>query len=374
MEGPRGARKEEFDQVLEIVDYVFRGGGNQPPMREQYSLLFNYDNLDNMRILVEDGKPVSHIGISESEIVVYGCKTKIGSIGSVCTCPEYRERGFATRLLEDCINKLYEDEADIMLVSGGRGLYKRAGCVDVGKVYNFTISQNDLQKFDDRGIALYPYEDRDLENILKVYQKEPVRFYRSFEDFRKVLDRKAKILTLRMADDFLGYLIVQIPTESKAGQRVSNVLEYAGVRKAIVDAIKPIFGRYNVEELNLNIPFHDTEFIYVFEQKGLEPTTGSIPGTIKIINFPRLMDRFHPYIEERLGKKKTDSIGFAQDSDRFTIYFGQEKFDTDGKSLVQIVFGTGDGREKELMPKGEMSKVLVDIFPLPFPWPGLNSV
>ena len=82
MEGPRGTKKEEFDQVLELVNYVFReNNGQLPNMREQYSLLFNYGNLDNMRIIIEDGKPVSHIGISESEIVVYGCKTKIGSIG-----------------------------------------------------------------------------------------------------------------------------------------------------------------------------------------------------------------------------------------------------------------------------------------------------
>ncbi len=383
MEGPRGTRKEEFNQVLELVNYVFRQSYNQPPnMGEWHSLLFNYDNLDNMRIIVEDNKPVSHIGISKSEITVYGCRTKVGSIGSVCTHPEYRGRGLATKLLEDCIRKLNEDEVDIMLVSGGRGLYKRAGCVEAGRVHNFRISWDDLEKFERQDIKVFPYEERDLADVMAIYQKEPVRFCRPLEDFRKVLgsgaamDRKAETLIVRMADNFLGYLVVQTPAEVKEGEkRVANVVEYAGVRTAIAGAISSLFNRYGIQEIGFNIPFHDIEFIYTFKRKELESTMGNIPGTIKIINFPGLMDRFRPYISERLGKKKKDSLTFTREDDRFAVYFGEEQFNTDGKSLVQIVFGTGDGKQEKMIPReGEMSKILRDIFPLPFVWPGLNSV
>ena len=87
MEGPRGTKKEEFDQVLKLANYVFRQSNNLPDMEKWYPLLFNDDNLENMRIILEDNRPVSLIGISEAEITVYGCRTKIGSIGSVCTYP-----------------------------------------------------------------------------------------------------------------------------------------------------------------------------------------------------------------------------------------------------------------------------------------------
>ena len=231
MEGPGGTRKEEFDQVLELVNCVFRQSSHQPPnVGECYPLLFNHDNLDNMRIIVEDNKPVSHIGILESEITVYGCRTKIGSIGSVCTYPEYRGRAFATRLLEDCIRKLNEDGVDIMLVSGGRGLYKRAGCVEAGRVHNFRISQDDLGKFSRQDIEVFPYEERNLADIMAIYQKEPVRFCRCREDFQKVLEsgacmgKKTEILMVCMADNFLGYLVVQIPTEAKEGKKRSAML------------------------------------------------------------------------------------------------------------------------------------------------------
>lgn len=383
MEGPRGTRKEEFGQVLKLVNCVFRQSSNQPPnMGEYYSLLFNHDNLDNLRIIAEDSKPVSHIGISESEITVYGCRTKIGSIGSVCTYPEYRGKALATRLLEDCIRKLNENEVDIMLVSGGRGLYKRAGCVEAGRVHHLRISQDDPGKLARQDIKLLPYEERNLADIVAIYQKEPVRFCRCLKDFKRVLgsgaaaDRKAEILMVYLADKCLGYLVVQVPIEAKEGEKkVASVVEYAGVRTAIADTIGPLFNRYDIQETSFHLPFHDLEFIYILKQKGLKSTIENIPGTIKIINFPRLMERFRPYIAERLGKKQSDRITFTQEDDRFAFCFDQEQFGVDGRSLVQIVFGACVGQQKETIPsKGEISRVLMDIFPLPFPWPGLNFV
>ena len=382
MEGPRGTRKEEFDQVLKLVNYVFRESNNQPPdMEKRYPFLFNEDNLENLRIILKDNRPISHIGISEAEITVYGCRTKIGSIGSVCTYPQYRGRGFATLLLENTIKKLDDDGADVMLVSGEGGLYKRAGCTEAGRVHKFRISGDDLKKFHAKNVKVFPCKEKNLENIVRVYQKERVRFFRPLEDFKKILttglamDRKAEILTVHKANEFLGYLAVQIPGEKEGKERISNVAEYSGIRRAILGATKPIFDRYDIEELSFNIPFHDAEFIYALKKKGFKSRIENIPGTLKIINFPRLMDRFRPYIEERLDKKTSDLIRFNQEKDRFTIGFGKEEFNTDARGLAQIVFGTHGEKEKEITPKkGKITKILREIFPLPSIWPGLNCV
>ncbi|MCK4419481.1 GNAT family N-acetyltransferase [Candidatus Aerophobetes bacterium] len=380
MEGPRGTRKEEFDQVLKLVNYVFRESNNQPSdMEKRYLFLFNEDNLENLRIILKDNRPISHIGISEAEIIVYGCRTKIGSIGSVCTYPQYRGRGFATLLLENTIKKLDDDGADVMLVSGEGGLYKRAGCTEAGRVHKFRISGGDLKKFHAKNVKVFPYEEKNLENIVRVYQKERVRFFRSLEDFKRILttglamDREAEILTIHKANEFLGYLAVQIPKEKEGKERISNVAEYSGIRRAILGVVKPIFDRYDIEELSFNIPFHDVEFIYALREKGFKSRIENIPGTMKIINFPRLMARFRPYIEERLGKKTSDLIRFNQEKDRFTIGFGREEFDTDARRLAQIVFGT-PGKEEIMVESRKIAKILKEIFPLPFIWPGLNCV
>lgn len=380
MEGPRGTRKEEFTEVIRLVNYVFRGGSNRPSnMEKWYPLLFNNDNLENMRIIWQDDRPVSHLAISESEIAIYGCKTKIGSIGAVCTDPEYRKRGFASLLLEDSIKKMDEDGVDVVLVSGGRNLYKRVGCVEAGRVHKFRISGSDLKRLNTEKVKVLPYQERNLKNIVGVYQKEAVRFLRSLEDFKRILttgaamDREAEILTVRKGDEFLGYLAIQIPAEKESEGRSSQVVEYSGVREAIIDAIRCIFERYNLQELSFNVPFHDSEFIYLLNQKNFASLMENIPGVIKIINFPRLMDRLGPYIEERLDKNKIDSLKFDQEGTRFSININGDQFNTDARRFTQIVLGRYDKKEKEMMPKeGEIGKILTDIFPLPFVWPGLN--
>jgi len=382
MEMPRGTRKEEFNQVIKLVNYVFRESSNGPSnMEKWFPLLFNDDNLENMRIIWQDDRPVSHLGISESEIAIYGCKTKIGSIGSVCTHPEYRKRGFASLLLEDGIKKMDKDGIDIALVSGGRNLYERAGCVEAGRVHKFRICGNDLKSFDTQKVKVFPYREENLENIVQVYQKEAVRFFRPLEDFKRILtagvamDREAEILTVHRADEFLGYLAIQIPGEKKGEARIGQVVEYSGTRGAIIDAVRCVFERYTLQELSFNVPFHDSEFIYLLNQKNVASLMENMPGVIKIISFPRLMHRLGPYIEERLGRKKIDSIKFEQQGDRASISINQEQFNTDARGLTQIVLGRYDKKEKEIVPKeGEIGKVLADIFPLPFIWPGLNYV
>jgi hypothetical protein len=185
------------------------------------------------------------------------------------------------------------------------------------------------------------------------------------------MNKKAEILIIRKNNNLQGYLVIQVPGEKKE----SLVVEYAGDRKAITDTINHIFNRYDIQKLKFNIPSHDTKLLYMFNQKNIKTIIKNTPGTIKIINFSRLMERLRPYLKKILGGKKTDAIRFVQDKNKFSICFGQEKFSADEKSLEQIVFGTYNGKEKEIIPKNrEISKILNDIFPLPFPWSGLNYV
>ena len=380
MQEPRGTKREEFEEVLKLVNYVFRESRNEPPnMGKWYPLIFNYNNLENMRIVLEDGKVVSHIGISESKIIVYGCTTKLGSIGSVCTHPEYRGRGLASLLLKDAMEKLDRDGVDIMLVSGGRGLYRRAGCVEAGIIYEFRVPQDKLKCFNFSDVELFPYKEEYLEEIVKLYQEEPVRFHRSLEDFRMILstgaamNRKAQTLLIRKDERILGYLVSQLPTQ-EGERKVSYIAEYSGARGAILDAIGSLFDRYGVQELILSVPFYDEEFVYLCQRMGLDWTTKNIPGhTVKIINLPRLMERFCSYLQERLGKKEADLVKFAQEGDSFIIQLGKEQAVLDQKMFTQIVFGNKEPKVA-LKVSEKISKILRSIFPLPLVWPGLNYV
>ncbi|RKY00076.1 hypothetical protein DRP77_12145 [Candidatus Poribacteria bacterium] len=376
IEGPRGTREEEFKKVMKLIDSVFRGEGFPSPSKQElYSILLNRDNLENMRIILVDGEPVAHLGIHEGELVIYGHRMKVGSIGSVCTHPDHRGRGYATALLRDAIRKLNEDGVDVMLVSGDRGLYRRAGCAPASKMYAFSIGKAELEQFRDPGIELVPYREEHIKRMIEIYEREPVRFHRKLEEFRRMLisgsDRNvgAETFVVLQRGELLGYLSVQPPVEPG----VSYLVEYAGSRWAAVGAMGYIFDIYGIDELRLVVPFHDREMIHLLRIRGLEGVPVEMPGyTVKVINFVGLMERLRPYMEERLGRIAR-LLGFRCEGERYLIRLGREELAVEGDAdLVRLIFGSAEG--SGMIPETGELKVLADLFPIPLVYPGLNYV
>jgi GNAT superfamily N-acetyltransferase len=349
---------------------------------EETSSIVSVDVV-SMDILL-DGESISHVGIRKREVVVYGCRIIVGCIGGVATKPEYRNRGLATRLMESSIRRIDEDDGDVMFVSGGRGLYRRLGCVDAGEVLEFNIKRSSAFAPIEPEIELRPYQEEDILKIASAYQKEPVRFHRSLEGFKWALRNshpvplwiRPDVLIMEHENEFLGYLCVQ-ESKKKEGREPGHgyISEYAGDRRAVISAIPTLFERYDFNDLQFWALHHDATFIRMLAECGIEHSRRNLMGhTFKIINFPRLMKRFRPYLEERVGIDVANSLEFTQKDDNFSIRLGDEEFSTDGRSLALIVFGSYDGREQELMPKESIiAKALNAIFPLPFIWPGLDS-
>jgi len=187
---------------------------------------------------------------------------------------------------------------------------------------------------------------------------------------------RTEVFMLFSGHDVLGHIVIQEPRDDRRGKgRVRAIAEYAGARSAIADSIKLLFDRYKMEELLFFIPEHESEFLHILHQMGIRGEKRNLSGhTFRIANLPRLMDRFTPYIEERIGRDRARSLNFAQESDQFTITYKQERLELDDESLVALIFGTSREIEGEVISRaGEMEELFQSLFPLPFLWPGLNS-
>jgi GNAT superfamily N-acetyltransferase len=405
MQGPRGTKPEEFDEVTELVNLVFHGGRPDPPtMKDNFPMLFSDWNLNNLRIIVEDDKVVSHIGVSQREISVYGCRTRVGSIGSVCTHPDYRGRGFATMLLKDTIKMLNADGATVMIISGGRGLYQRAECRGVGKRYNFNINRSDFIPSANtprppfgRGtdIEIVPYQEAEhLKQFAEIQQREAIRFLRPVDDFKAMLDvivmrrglgQRNDVLAIQKDGTCFAYMVISIDKKRDSEELVCRIGEYAGSRLAIISAIKILFGKHDFNELTVGALPQDTEFLYILETLGLQSSVNTLAGTMRIINFERLMEHFMPYLQQRLGRKTAEALQFkcakpSRESGtidgKHLFQFADEQFIIESEAdLVQLILGTPDNAELKIMPtEGKLAGILREILPLPFVWPGLNFV
>ena len=386
IEGPRGAREGELEKPS----------------------LFNRDSVDNVRVFVDNGKVVSHQEFYVREVSILGCKIRLGSIGGVDTLREYRKRGFATELFDDCTERMDADGADLMQVSGDRGLYRRGGCKRIGDVCYFRITKEDVPAGGD--VEVRPYEEGSLAGVIEAYQREPVRFSRSLSDFALMANRpapythgKGEILTLHEDNRLVGYVVAstgdpwsiailsigeEFPTfrqsywEDKTAKDVpltlGRVIEYAGMRTAILQSIGPLFARYGLEELNFFVPSHDTELVRLLKDMGAQFTyNDSAAGTFKMVNFPRFMQKLHPYMEEHLSREETDSLQFEQTNgspraeDRFTVRLGDEELVT--SDIEHLVFGTHEKKRPEIQGE-KLASVIERLFPVPLVWHGMNSI
>ena len=377
MEAPRAVRPEEMDTLRALTDTVFR-----PGLMDQYPQLFNEDNRENLRVCVDAGRCVSHVGMTERGASFFGCALRVCCIGAVSTLPEYRGQGLASACFDDTVNKAYGDGVDVMIVSGNRSLYRMRGCVTVGHDTAFTLAPSTTPRALSEAafpVSVEPMRDDELPLVQDCYRREPVRFLRPPDDYRHaiesgyVMNRPTDFLVVCGEQGaFLGYLLVQRPDE--AGR--AAVAEFGGDRRALLAALPRLFQRYPLTELRWQVQRHDDLFRSLCEQAGLPGAPAGAPGTVKLINFPQLMERMRPRWEEMLGRKVAAQLAFQQQGERYGFRLGDEELVTDRDMATRLVFGTLDGaaEAEALEQAGAWTEVLKAVLPLPCLWYGLNYV
>src|SRR5574341_2236192 len=111
-DGPRLVRREELIASEKLSRICFGG----PEIVSEEEILANYvpPRRGGTYVLVHQGQPVSQTGIFHDRIKMYDGTIRAGSIGGVCTHPDYRGQGIASHLLEHCRQQLVKEGARLM--------------------------------------------------------------------------------------------------------------------------------------------------------------------------------------------------------------------------------------------------------------------
>ena len=92
--------------------------------------------------------------------------------------------------------------ATVMLISGGRGLYRRRGASGAGRYFRYTLPADDLLPAD-AGLSVAPIAAEQCVEAMRLYEAEPVRWRRDPDDYRLhatcswVVDRPGKTYLMR---------------------------------------------------------------------------------------------------------------------------------------------------------------------------------
>ena len=192
VEGPRAVPVDRIDELIQLCNRIFRSSGGD--MGAEYPLVFDRGQPDNMRVILEDGKIVSHIGLCIRDASILGRTLRTASIGAVCTDPEHRNRGHAWALLNDCLIRSQEQGVHVILISGDRSLYRRFGGCRPGSFHQTEVAGAPLPA----GLGLDLASPGDASTLVKLHQGESVRFIRPAHDWERLL--RSGMLMNRSAD------------------------------------------------------------------------------------------------------------------------------------------------------------------------------
>ena len=369
-EGPRLATPAESDQLGELMSRSF-GFHQHREARPQRRRPRHRHGVRGSWVLERDGKLVSHIKLVYNHLSIFGCRLKISSIGGVGTDPDYRGQGLATTLLEHCLNEATRAGAALMLISGQRGLYRRASAVNAGGTFEVTVEPGSIRAEGEHSVR--PVQSEDWLACARLYQAEPVRFIRSADFFRRSLTtgwhREAWVVESR--GGMVAYIRLGRGWGREHDRPWRNVVEYAGARAALVGALPSMLKAGGIGQLDFCFPRHDQELAYIFASEGLERKATTIADhTIRLLHLPTLMRSLRPYLRARLAPAEARQLAFGQEEETCVFGYGDDRISLDlGQSARLCLGGRG-----AVSVSGELGRVLASLFPVPLPLPGMNYV
>src|SRR6266498_4369368 len=389
-DGPRLVRREELIDSVRLFRICFGG----PEIDNEEEILASYvpPRRGGTYVLIHEGQPVSQIGIFHDRLKLYDADIRVGSIGGVCTRPDYRRQGLASHLMEHCTQQLVKEGARLMLISGDEGVYLRLGNVFQGRYVYFSIKpeQGSQWRSTPADLVLRRATDADAVICSQLYQAEPVHFVRQKYDFVRALHDPLSNTYVHtdqwiiersgqaVAYLFLGFLW-GLP--DGLGSGIRHVGEYAGSRSALVDALNLLITTGNLKDLSWPVAWQDVELIQLLQDSNYKGTGASLDGsTLRIINFSGFMKDLRPILQAHLDANLLRGLRFEQSgpllsgtgADRYMIIRGSERLELDGAAMTRLVMGSTDIDSESLPKSGALEEVISALFPLPSFLPGLN--
>ena len=128
----RTARKDEFPQVLRMLNTVFFAKDDPAEQRDFFTLLpklykEQYKPWENNHCVFEDGQPVAAVGLYFNEMHVAGQALKLGGIGNVAVDPATRGKGYMKQTMDMAMQAAKAQSCDIVELSGDRHRYRYWG-------------------------------------------------------------------------------------------------------------------------------------------------------------------------------------------------------------------------------------------------------
>ena len=386
IDGPRACQESEFEEVIALINQVFRTGTNQD-IRTDYPLVFNGSKMEYMRILKVDGKVVAHVPVWLREAIIGNDRLRIGIISPTVTHPDYRRHGYATLCLRDCIRIMEEEGVPVSVLwtlEATFPFYQQSGWEAVesqGMLYQLRPEEHTL--FDSGTFDVVQYDPRDTDSfnaMMKFHDAEPNRIARTPEEYRALFSLPQTTTFLAMSDGKLAAYLIFGEGVNKPG-----LIEGGGETAGLETLVRHILlKRLNDSEIQVLLPLVPSSLGELIEEKKpgsgrpIEEAKGVGYQMMRVNSLEKLLKQIENHIRSRSTGLRGEVCFVCHETDEtVTLKFHEGEVDLSTerlaeavvltrRQLTQLIFGAHPAA-KPVKYSGVTGEILNTIFPFYVP-------
>ena len=386
VDGPRACRASEFEEVIALINQVFRAGTDQD-IRTDYPLVFNHSKMEYMRILKVDGAVVAHVPVWLREAVAGDDRLRIGIISPTVTHPDYRRRGYATLCLRDCIRIMEEACVPVSVLwtlEATFPFYQQSGWEAVGSQgYFYQLRPDDYVLFKSGPFDVVQYDRRNLHSLnamMEIHNAEPHRIARTSEEYRALFSLAKTTTFLAMRDEEVAAYLIFGEGVNKPG-----LIEGGGDIQGLETLVKHILVERKADsEIQVLLPLVPSDLGRLIEERKprcgrpIEEAKGVGYQMMRVNSLEKLLRQIVDHLRGRsAGVHGEVCLVCRETEEAVTLKFhdGEVDFSTERlaeavvlsrRELTQLIFGAHPTAQP-VECSGTTGEILQTIFPFYVP-------
>jgi ribosomal protein S18 acetylase RimI-like enzyme len=358
-DGPRPARREERDELIAMVNLVFRTlAGREPTIATDWAHVYDEANLENVMVVCKQGRLVASTGLWTNEVQLGDARLRVGGINCVGTLPDYRRHGLGSSVVEAAQARMRDLGCHVgLLVTGISSWYRRLGWDDAGLVRSYHLNRGN--------IALLPrlpaaarvrfvevgHED-EIEAVVRLHNQERMGGIRSVQTFRRLLaaKRNPRLLLAESEGVPLATLLLQ----------ENHVMEWAGPAECVAGLARACFemldnpqantsarsqeeGTVVLRTLTLTTPGWQQPLLTLLDTLRI-PYGSSYLGMIYVVDPRAVLDAFGLSDIEVRAEGETFNLTYQGESATFSrsqlakLFFGPERVSAFAEGRLPLSF------------------------------------
>ena len=386
IDGPRACRASDFEEVLGLINQVFRVGTDQD-IRTDYPLVFNHSKMEYMRILKVDERVVAHVPVWLREAVVGDDRLRFGIISPTVTHPDYRRRGYATRCLQDCIRIMEEESVPVSVLwtlEATFPFYQQSGWEAVGSqgwLYQLRPEEHTLFNSGAFDVVQYDRHNTNAFNaMMDLHNAEPHRITRTIEEYRALFSLPQTTTSLAMSDGKVAAYLMYGEGVNKPG-----LIEGGGDIAGLETLVRHVLLKQSTDsEIQVLLPLVPSNIGQLIEEKKpgsgrpIEQAKGVGYQMMRVNNLEKLLSQIKHHLRSRsAGLHGIISLVCRETDETVTLRVRDGEVDLSTKrlteaveltrrELTQLIFGSHSAASS-LEFSGATGEILNTIFPVYLP-------